>query len=167
MIIIFHYKYSNTQYYNLKKKRKLSQVMSVSHFIFLIIMSLLQLFFLQFQGSAAVHVSGEGAEPIIKNCDIFYYNISLCHISHDKNIGIYRTDNAGELWPYDSKFNAKSGIWVEGEESLILYQNHIRHKCYPIGIYISNRASGHYENNNIHRNGTGNFRIKDLLQQIR
>ena len=74
---------------------------------------------------AAVCVSGAGAEPHIKHCDI-----SMC-----ENVGLYITDYAQGIYE-DNEIsrNALAGVWVKNHANPIMRYNHIHHGR-DVGIF--------------------------------
>ena len=78
-----------------------------------------------FSVGAAVCVSGAGACPIIKNCDI----------SDCENVGLYVTDYAhGTYEDNEISRNALAGVWVKNYANPIMRRNHIHHGR-DVGIF--------------------------------
>lgn len=74
---------------------------------------------------AAVCVSGVGANPLIKYCDI----------SDCENVGLYVTDYAQGTYEHNEiSRNALAGIWVKNYASPIMRENHIHHGR-DVGIF--------------------------------
>lgn len=74
---------------------------------------------------AAVCVSGVGANPVIKHCDI----------SDCENVGLYVTDYAqGTYEDNEISRNALAGIWVKNYANPIMRRNHIHHGR-DVGIF--------------------------------
>lgn len=74
---------------------------------------------------AAVCVSGAGANPVIKHCDI----------SDCENVGLYVTDYAqGAYQDNEISRNALAGIWVKNFANPIMRRNHIHHGR-DVGIF--------------------------------
>uniref|UniRef100_A0A8C7ST45 F-box domain-containing protein n=1 Tax=Oncorhynchus mykiss TaxID=8022 RepID=A0A8C7ST45_ONCMY len=90
---------------------------------------------------SAVCVSGQGACPTIKHC-----NISDC-----ENVGLYITDHAQGIYE-DNEIsnNALAGIWVKNHGNPIIRRNHIHHGrdvgvfTFDHGMFIENKI---YANN--------------------
>lgn len=78
-----------------------------------------------FSVGAAVCVSGVGANPVIKHCDI----------SDCENVGLYVTDYAQGIYE-DNEIsrNALAGIWVKNYANPIMRRNHIHHGR-DVGIF--------------------------------
>lgn len=74
---------------------------------------------------AAVCVSGAGANPVIRHCDI----------SDCENVGLYVTDFAqGTYEDNEISRNALAGIWVKNNANPIMRRNHIHHGR-DVGIF--------------------------------
>lgn len=74
---------------------------------------------------AAVCVSGVGANPLIRHCDI----------SDCENVGLYVTDYAQGTYEHNEiSRNALAGIWVKNFASPIMRENHIHHGR-DVGIF--------------------------------
>lgn len=74
---------------------------------------------------AAVCVSGVGANPVIRHCDI----------SDCENVGLYVTDYAQGTYEHNEiSRNALAGIWVKNFASPIMRENHIHHGR-DVGIF--------------------------------
>lgn len=74
---------------------------------------------------AAVCVSGVGANPVIRHCDI----------SDCENVGLYVTDYAqGTYEDNEISRNALAGIWVKNYANPIMRRNHIHHGR-DVGIF--------------------------------
>lgn len=81
--------------------------------------------FIEISVGAAVCVSGVGANPIIKHCDI----------SDCENVGLYVTDYAqGTYEDNEISRNALAGIWVKNFANPIMRRNHIHHGR-DVGIF--------------------------------
>lgn len=81
-------------------------------------------FYLNIVG-AAVCVSGVGANPLIRHCDI----------SDCENVGLYVTDYAQGTYEHNEiSRNALAGIWVKNFASPIMRENHIHHGR-DVGIF--------------------------------
>uniref|UniRef100_A0A8D3CGA2 F-box only protein 11 n=1 Tax=Scophthalmus maximus TaxID=52904 RepID=A0A8D3CGA2_SCOMX len=101
---------------------------------------------------SAVCVSGQGACPTIKHC-----NISDC-----ENVGLYITDHAQGIYE-DNEIsnNALAGIWVKNHGNPIIRRNHIHHGR-DVGVFTFDHGMVRYYCNlklysvrsscNIHRN---------------
>ncbi|CAH1792557.1 unnamed protein product [Owenia fusiformis] len=99
---------------------------------------------------AAVCVSGAGAEPHIKNCDI----------SDCENVGLYVTDFAqGCYEDNEISRNALAGIWVKNHANPIMRRNHIHHGR-DVGIFTFDNGMGYFESNDIHNNRIAGFEVK-------
>ena len=74
---------------------------------------------------AAVSVSGTGAEPVIRHCEI----------SECENVGLIITERAQGLYE-DNEIsrNALAGIWVKNFANPIMRRNHIHHGK-DVGIF--------------------------------
>lgn len=78
-----------------------------------------------FTVGAAVCVSGVGANPIVRHCDI----------SDCENVGLYVTDYAqGTYEDNEISRNALAGIWVKNFANPIMRRNHIHHGR-DVGIF--------------------------------
>ncbi|XP_046437495.1 F-box only protein 11-like isoform X1 [Daphnia pulex] len=99
---------------------------------------------------AAVCVTGSGAEPIIRRCDI----------SDCENVGLYITDHAQGLYE-DNEIsrNALAGIWVKNHANPVMRRNHIHHGR-DVGIFTFDNGLGYFESNNIHNNRIAGFEVK-------
>uniref|UniRef100_A0A3Q2P145 F-box protein 11a n=1 Tax=Fundulus heteroclitus TaxID=8078 RepID=A0A3Q2P145_FUNHE len=106
---------------------------------------------------SAVCVSGQGACPTIKHC-----NISDC-----ENVGLYITDHAQGIYE-DNEIsnNALAGIWVKNHGNPIIRRNHIHHGR-DVGVFTFDHGLGFIEDNeifdnscNIHRNRIAGFEVK-------
>lgn len=81
--------------------------------------------FRSFSVGAAVCVSGVGANPVIRHCDI----------SDCENVGLYVTDYAQGTYEHNEiSRNALAGIWVKNFASPIMRENHIHHGR-DVGIF--------------------------------
>ncbi|XP_049829752.1 F-box only protein 11 isoform X1 [Schistocerca gregaria] len=99
---------------------------------------------------AAVCVSGVGANPIIKHCDI----------SDCENVGLYVTDYAqGTYEDNEISRNALAGIWVKNFANPIMRRNHIHHGR-DVGIFTFENGLGYFEANDIHNNRIAGFEVK-------
>uniref|UniRef100_A0A673MAZ1 DNA mismatch repair protein Msh2-like n=1 Tax=Sinocyclocheilus rhinocerous TaxID=307959 RepID=A0A673MAZ1_9TELE len=100
---------------------------------------------------SAVCVSGQGAGPTIKHC-----NISDC-----ENVGLYITDHAqvGNLHGVEISNNALAGIWVKNHGNPIIRRNHIHHGR-DVGVFTFDHGMGYFESCNIHRNRIAGFEVK-------
>uniref|UniRef100_A0A7N5ZUM8 F-box protein 11a n=1 Tax=Anabas testudineus TaxID=64144 RepID=A0A7N5ZUM8_ANATE len=113
---------------------------------------------------SAVCVSGQGACPTIKHC-----NISDC-----ENVGLYITDHAQGIYE-DNEIsnNALAGIWVKNHGNPIIRRNHIHHGR-DVGVFTFDHVTrfsfilfvavkgqtGYFESCNIHRNRIAGFEVK-------
>ncbi|OBS82990.1 hypothetical protein A6R68_23024 [Neotoma lepida] len=95
-------------------------------------------------------VSGQGACPTIKHC-----NISDC-----ENVGLYITDHAQGIYE-DNEIsnNALAGIWVKNHGNPIIRRNHIHHGR-DVGVFTFDHGMGYFESCNIHRNRIAGFEVK-------
>lgn len=87
---------------------------------------------------AAVCVSGVGANPVIRHCDI----------SDCENVGLYVTDYAqGTYEDNEISRNALAGIWVKNYANPIMRRNHIHHGR-DVGIFTFDNGlvSSHIQN---------------------
>lgn len=101
---------------------------------------------------AAVCVSGSGAEPVIRCCDI----------SDCENVGLYITDHAqGTYEDNEICRNALAGIWVKNHANPVMRRNHIHHGR-DVGIFTFDNGLGYFENNNIHNNRIAGFEVKGM-----
>ncbi|XP_039281537.1 F-box only protein 11, partial [Nilaparvata lugens] len=99
---------------------------------------------------AAVCVSGVGAAPVIKHCDI----------SDCENVGLYVTDYAqGTYEDNEISRNALAGIWVKNYANPIMRRNHIHHGR-DVGIFTFDNGLGFFEANDIHNNRIAGFEVK-------
>lgn len=99
---------------------------------------------------AAVCVSGAGADPIIKHCDI----------SDCENVGLYVTDYAqGTYEDNEISRNALAGVWVKNHANPIMRRNHIHHGR-DVGIFTFENGQGYFESNDIHNNRIAGFEVK-------
>ncbi|KAG7204011.1 hypothetical protein KM043_001873 [Ampulex compressa] len=99
---------------------------------------------------AAVCVSGVGANPVVKNCDI----------SDCENVGLYVTDYAqGTYEDNEISRNALAGIWVKNYANPIMRRNHIHHGR-DVGIFTFDNGLGYFEANDIHNNRIAGFEVK-------
>ncbi|PZC80811.1 hypothetical protein B5X24_HaOG213798 [Helicoverpa armigera] len=99
---------------------------------------------------AAVCVSGAGANPVIKHCDI----------SDCENVGLYVTDYAqGAYQDNEISRNALAGIWVKNFANPIMRRNHIHHGR-DVGIFTFENGLGYFEANDIHNNRIAGFEVK-------
>ena len=105
---------------------------------------------------AAVCVSGSGAEPVIRRCDI----------SDCENVGLYITDHAQGLYE-DNEIsrNALAGIWVKNHANPVMRRNHIHHGR-DVGIFTFDNGLGYFESNNIHNNRIAGFEVKGIITII-
>lgn len=99
---------------------------------------------------AAVCVSGAGAEPLIKHCDI----------SDCENVGLYITDYAQGIYE-DNEIsrNALAGVWVKNHANPIMRRNHIHHGR-DVGIFTFDNGMGYFDSNDIHNNRIAGFEVK-------
>ncbi|KAK2174892.1 hypothetical protein NP493_769g02005 [Ridgeia piscesae] len=99
---------------------------------------------------AAACVSGAGAEPHIRRCDI----------SDCENVGLYVTDYAQGIYE-DNEIsrNALAGIWVKNHANPIMRRNHI-HRGRDVGIFTFDNGMGYFEGNDIHHNRIAGFEVK-------
>ncbi|XP_016314166.1 F-box only protein 11-like isoform X2 [Sinocyclocheilus anshuiensis] len=99
---------------------------------------------------SAVCVSGQGASPTIKHC-----NISDC-----ENVGLYITDHAQGIYE-DNEIsnNALAGIWVKNHGNPIIRRNHIHHGR-DVGVFTFDHGMGYFESCSIHRNRIAGFEVK-------
>uniref|UniRef100_T1IYN2 F-box only protein 11 n=3 Tax=Chilopoda TaxID=7540 RepID=T1IYN2_STRMM len=99
---------------------------------------------------AAVCISGRGAEPCIRHCDI----------SDCENVGLYVTDYAQGIYE-DNEIsrNALAGIWVKNYANPIMRRNHIHHGR-DVGIFTFDNGQGYFEENDIHNNRIAGFEVK-------
>lgn len=95
-------------------------------------------------------MSGSGAEPTIRRCDI----------SDCENVGLYITDHAQGLYE-DNEIsrNALAGIWVKNHANPVMRRNHIHHGR-DVGIFTFDNGLGYFESNNIHNNRIAGFEVK-------
>ena len=99
---------------------------------------------------AAVCVSGEGAEPHLRFCDI----------SECENVGLFVTDHAaGQYEDNEISRNALAGVWVKNWANPIMRRNHIHHGR-DVGIFTFDRGTGYFEANDIHNNRIAGFEVK-------
>ncbi|GAB6020505.1 F-box only protein 11, variant 2 [Chamberlinius hualienensis] len=99
---------------------------------------------------AAVCVTGRGAEPTIRHCDI----------SDCENVGLYITDFAqGTFEDNEICRNALAGIWVKNHAHPIMRRNHIHHGR-DVGIFTFDSGQGYFEENDIHNNRIAGFEVK-------
>lgn len=99
---------------------------------------------------AAVCVSGVGANPLIRYCDI----------SDCENVGLYVTDYAQGTYEHNEiSRNALAGIWVKNFASPIMRDNHIHHGR-DVGIFTFDNGMGYFHGNNIHQNRIAGFEVK-------
>nr|XP_032803539.1 F-box only protein 11 isoform X3 [Petromyzon marinus] len=99
---------------------------------------------------SAVCVSGQGACPSIKHC-----NISDC-----ENVGLYITDHAqGTYEDNEISNNALAGIWVKNHANPIIRRNHIHHGR-DVGVFTFDHGMGYFDSCNIHRNRIAGFEVK-------
>ncbi|XP_059611557.1 F-box only protein 11 [Phlebotomus argentipes] len=99
---------------------------------------------------AAVCVSGVGANPVIRHCDI----------SDCENVGLYVTDYAQGTYEHNEiSRNALAGIWVKNFASPIMRENHIHHGR-DVGIFTFDNGMGYFERNDIHNNRIAGFEVK-------
>ncbi|XP_014247200.1 F-box only protein 11 [Cimex lectularius] len=99
---------------------------------------------------AAVCVSGTGANPFIRHCDI----------SDCENVGLYVTDYAhGTYEDNEISRNALAGIWVKNYANPIMRRNHIHHGR-DVGIFTFENGLGFFEANDIHNNRIAGFEVK-------
>ncbi|KAA0188726.1 hypothetical protein HAZT_HAZT002692 [Hyalella azteca] len=99
---------------------------------------------------AAVSVSGVGAEPTIRRCEI----------SDCENVGLIVTDRAQGLYE-DNEIsrNALAGIWVKNYANPIMRRNHIHHGK-DVGIFCFDGGLGYFDSNDIHNNRIAGFEVK-------
>ncbi|CAH1263615.1 FBXO11 [Branchiostoma lanceolatum] len=99
---------------------------------------------------SAVCVTGSGAQPTIRNC-----NISDC-----ENVGLYVTDHAqGFVEDCEISGNALAGIWVKNYANPIMRRNHIHHGR-DVGVFTFEKGMGYFEQCNIHHNRIAGFEVK-------
>ncbi|KAK7086605.1 F-box only protein 11 [Halocaridina rubra] len=99
---------------------------------------------------AAVSVSGSGAEPVIRYCEI----------SDCENVGLIITDRAqGHYEDNEISRNALAGIWVKNYANPIMRRNHIHHGK-DVGIFCFDGGQGYFEANDIHNNRIAGFEVK-------
>ncbi|XP_014663279.1 PREDICTED: F-box only protein 11-like [Priapulus caudatus] len=99
---------------------------------------------------AAVCVSGVGADPVIKHCDV----------SDCENVGLYVTDYAqGTYEDNEISRNALAGVWVKNHANPIMRRNHIHHGR-DVGIFTFENGQGYFEANDIHNNRIAGFEVK-------
>ncbi|XP_066953207.1 F-box only protein 11 isoform X1 [Macrobrachium rosenbergii] len=99
---------------------------------------------------AAVSVSGPGAEPVIRYCEI----------SDCENVGLIITDRAqGHYEDNEISRNALAGIWVKNFANPIMRRNHIHHGK-DVGIFCFDGGQGYFEANDIHNNRIAGFEVK-------
>ncbi|KAK4310569.1 hypothetical protein Pmani_017871 [Petrolisthes manimaculis] len=99
---------------------------------------------------AAVSVSGPGAEPVIRHCEI----------SDCENVGLIITDRAqGHYEDNEISRNALAGIWVKNYANPIMRRNHIHHGK-DVGIFCFDGGLGYFEANDIHNNRIAGFEVK-------
>ncbi|UYV74626.1 FBXO11 [Cordylochernes scorpioides] len=113
---------------------------------------------------AAVCVSGDGAEPVIRHCDI----------SDCENVGLYITDYAQGIYEENEiSRNALAGVWVKNHANPIMRRNHIHHgrdvgvftfdngQCWSTRPFLSTAVvQGYFEANDIHNNRIAGFEVK-------
>lgn len=88
---------------------------------------------------AAVCVSGVGANPVIRHCDI----------SDCENVGLYVTDYAQGTYEHNEiSRNALAGIWVKNFASPIMRENHIHHGR-DVGIFTFDNGMVCYQHFNL------------------
>ncbi|KAF2356906.1 Parallel beta-helix repeat-2, partial [Trinorchestia longiramus] len=99
---------------------------------------------------AAVSVSGVGAEPTIRKCEI----------SDCENVGLIVTERAQGLYE-DNEIsrNALAGIWVKNYANPIMRRNHIHHGK-DVGIFCFDGGLGYFDSNDIHNNRIAGFEVK-------
>ncbi|XP_013794342.1 F-box only protein 11-like isoform X1 [Limulus polyphemus] len=99
---------------------------------------------------AAICVSGCGAEPVIKHCDI----------SDCENVGLYITDYAQGVYEENEiSRNALAGVWVKNHANPIMRRNHIHHGR-DVGVFTFDNGLGYFEANDIHNNRIAGFEVK-------
>ncbi|KAK8398329.1 hypothetical protein O3P69_003895 [Scylla paramamosain] len=99
---------------------------------------------------AAVSVSGPGADPGIRHCEI----------SDCENVGLIITDRAqGHYEDNEISRNALAGIWVKNYANPIMRRNHIHHGK-DVGIFCFDGGQGYFEANDIHNNRIAGFEVK-------
>lgn len=99
---------------------------------------------------AAVCVSGSGAEPTVRSCDI----------SDCENVGLYITDYAQGIYEENEiSRNALAGVWVKNHANPIMRRNHIHHGR-DVGVFTFDNGLGYFEANDIHNNRIAGFEVK-------
>ncbi|CAG0898407.1 unnamed protein product [Darwinula stevensoni] len=99
---------------------------------------------------AAVCVSGQGASPTLRNCDI-----SDCEC-----VGLFITDYAEGIYENNEiSRNVLAGIWVKNHSHPIMRRNHIHHGK-DVGIFTFDNGRGYFEANDIHHNHLAGFEVK-------
>ncbi|XP_022668659.1 F-box only protein 11-like isoform X2 [Varroa destructor] len=99
---------------------------------------------------AAVCVSGIGAEPTLRHCDI----------SDCENVGLYITDHAQGLYEENEiSRNALAGVWVKNHANPVMRRNHIHHGR-DVGVFTFDNGLGYFEANDIHNNRIAGFEVK-------
>uniref|UniRef100_A0A6A7G3I3 F-box only protein 11-like n=1 Tax=Hirondellea gigas TaxID=1518452 RepID=A0A6A7G3I3_9CRUS len=99
---------------------------------------------------AAVSVSGAGAEPTIRKCEI----------SDCENVGLIVTERAqGRYEDNEISRNALAGIWVKNYANPIMRRNHIHHGK-DVGIFCFDGGLGYFDSNDIHNNRIAGFEVK-------
>lgn len=99
---------------------------------------------------AAVCVSGMGAEPTLRHCDI----------SDCENVGLYITDHAQGLYEENEiSRNALAGVWVKNHANPVMRRNHIHHGR-DVGVFTFDNGLGYFEANDIHNNRIAGFEVK-------
>ncbi|XP_050048771.1 F-box only protein 11 [Dermacentor andersoni] len=99
---------------------------------------------------AAVCVSGTGAEPCLRSCDI----------SDCENVGLYITDYAQGIYEENEiSRNALAGVWVKNHANPIMRRNHIHHGR-DVGVFTFDNGLGYFEANDIHNNRIAGFEVK-------
>ncbi|XP_028969124.1 F-box only protein 11 [Galendromus occidentalis] len=99
---------------------------------------------------AAVCVSGTGAEPTVRHCDI----------SDCENVGLYITDHAQGLYEENEiSRNALAGVWVKNHANPVMRRNHIHHGR-DVGVFTFDNGLGYFEANDIHNNRIAGFEVK-------
>lgn len=87
-------------------------------------------------------MSGVGANPVIRHCDI----------SDCENVGLYVTDYAQGTYEHNEiSRNALAGIWVKNFASPIMRENHIHHGR-DVGIFTFDNGMVSFIHGHMHAN---------------
>jgi len=99
---------------------------------------------------AICHVSGESADPIIRNCDF----------SFGKNVGLYINNKAKGIYTNNRLSNNGLGIYCKSHSDPIIRSNEV---CYNKqgGVLVSDDAVGYFERNRIYDNRVTGVEIKN------